>query len=95
MPTLNPGSGQEMIQEVEVAAASLPGAATLGVRMTHMVQCKFADAKIKGSADAVMEITAVAGNLVTIGARVISTGAASADLGTDVNLPVQIIARGY
>ena len=95
MPTLNQGSGVEIMQEREIAAATLPGAATYGVRMTHMVQCKYADAKIEGSKDAVMEITAIAGNLVTIGARIISTGAASADLGTDVNLPVQVIARGY
>ena len=97
MPTLNPGPGVEITQEKTIAAASLAAADTHDEYMTHLVKVEFADVKIKGdmTKDAIMKVTAIAGNKVTLGARQISDNGAIANIKTGVALPVQIIARGY
>jgi len=95
MPTLNPGPGVEITQEKVIAAASLTEGASHDEYMTHLVDVEFADAKIKGDVDGIVEIDAITGNKVTLKGRVLSSGNAMSNLKTEINKPVQVIARGY
>lgn len=84
-----------MTQEQVIAAADLETDGSQDVYMKHLASVEFADAKIKGAVDGIVEIDAIDGNKVTITGKVISSGAAMTNLNTEIGKPVQIIARGY